>query len=124
MNSRLIQSSCFNPFGLFYSEVESTLQTLSTLHSSYHRILRSVPTLRQQASEELSWALAELKATLSAIEGDVDELDDSVLAIEEKGVAARLGISDHQVRERRSFVERVKRELAVSTCSKLKLSQN
>lgn len=62
--------------------------------------------------------MAELKATLSAIEGDVDELDDSVLAVEEKGVAARLGISHAQVRERRAFVERVKRELAVSARSR------
>lgn len=51
---------------------------------------------------------------MSAIEGDVDELEDSVLAVEEPGVATRLGISDQQVRERRTFVERVKRELAVS----------
>lgn len=96
------------------SEVESSLQSLSTLHSSYHRILRTVPPLHQPSSEELSWALAELKATLSAIEGDVEELDESVQAVEERGVAARLGIAEGQVKERRAFVERVKREIQVS----------
>jgi predicted nucleic acid-binding Zn-ribbon protein len=94
---------------LSHSEVETTLHSLSTLSSSYSRLSRTNPL----NSEELSYALAELRATLLAIEGDVVELEESVEAVEERGVAARLGISEGQVRERRSFVERVKREIQV-----------
>lgn len=43
-------------------------------------------------------------------------MEESVEAIEERGVAARLGIAEGQVRERRGFVERVKREIQVG-CS-------
>lgn len=98
---------------LTHSEVETSLQSLSTLHSSYHRILRTVPPSSHSSSEELSWALSELKAALSALEVDVEDLDESVQAVEERGVASRLGIAEGQVRERRAFVERVKKEIGV-----------
>ena len=96
------------------SEVESQLLHLTTLHSSYARILRTLPPSSHSSSEELAYALAELKATLAAIELDADELDESVQAVAEPGVAARLGISRAEVAERRTFLERVKREIAVS----------
>lgn len=96
-----------------HSEVETSLHSLSTLHSSYHRILRTVPPSSHSSSEELSWALSELKATLSALEVDVEELDESVQAVEERGVASRLGVAEGQVQERRAFVERVKKEIGV-----------
>jgi hypothetical protein len=35
---------------------------------------------------------------LAAIEPDVEELEDAIAAIEEPGVARRLGISDSEVR--------------------------
>ncbi|ORY49290.1 hypothetical protein BCR35DRAFT_297091 [Leucosporidium creatinivorum] len=96
-----------DPYFEVKAEVESTLHCLTTLSSSYSRLSRTAP----PGSEELSYALAELKATLSSIEGDVVELVESVEAVEERGVAARLGIAEGQVRERRAFVERVKREI-------------
>ncbi len=96
------------------SEVESQLQHLSTLNSSYARILRTVPPSSHASSEELSYALSELKATLTSIELDADELDESVQAVSEPGVAARLGITKSEVTDRKAFLDRVKREIAVS----------
>lgn len=47
------------------------------------------------------------------MEPDLEELSESVAAVAEPGVAARLGISDKEVRARRDFVERVNGEVAV-----------
>jgi len=99
---------------LTLSEVETSLQHLTTLNSSYARILRTVPQASHSTSEELSYALAELKATLASIELDADELDEAVQAVSEPGVAARLGIAPAEVAERRAFLDRVKREIGVS----------
>ncbi|BGP16100.1 hypothetical protein JCM10213v2_004094 [Rhodosporidiobolus nylandii] len=98
-----------DPYFEVKNEVESTLATLSSLAAQHARLARQTPS---GASEELQWALSELKATLTAIEPDIEELQDSVAAIEEVGVARRLGISDKEVRSRREFVERAKGEIA------------
>lgn len=58
--------------------------------------------------------IAQLRAQLLAIEPDVEELEDAIAAIEEPGVARRLGISDSEVRSRRSVVQRIQGELEVS----------
>lgn len=101
-------------------EVEASLLTLSTLHSSYARILRTVPASSHSSSEELSWALSELKATLAAIELDVDELDESVAAVSEPGVGARLGIAKGEIADRAAFLERVKREIGVGWAARVR----
>ncbi|KAK4053209.1 hypothetical protein OIO90_003983 [Microbotryomycetes sp. JL221] len=106
-----------DPYYQVKSEVESTLQTLEQLHSTYTRLSRtSVPSggtssSSSSSNQELAWSLSELKATLILIEGDVEELDESVLAIEEFGVAKRLGITEPQVKQRRMFVDRVKQRV-------------
>ncbi|GAA5968326.1 hypothetical protein JCM11641_003811 [Rhodosporidiobolus odoratus] len=63
-------------------------------------------------TDELQWAISELKATLAAIEPDIDELEDSVAAVEEPGVLRRLGITDKEVKARTDFVQRAKGEVA------------
>lgn len=103
-----------DPFDEVKSDLESSLQSLATLHSSHKRILRTLPPHLQAASEELSWALSELKATLAAVEVEVEELEESVRAIEVGGVSERLGLSKGLVKERRAFVDRVKKEIGVS----------
>lgn len=87
------------------SEVEAALAQLSSTHA---QLGRASPN-----SEERSWALAELKATLAAVVPDLEELEESVAALEEVGVARRLGIADKEVRARRDFVERARGEIAV-----------
>ncbi|KAM0787899.1 hypothetical protein ACM66B_003948 [Microbotryomycetes sp. NB124-2] len=98
-----------DPYYQVKSEVEATLQSLETLYSSYTRLRRSSPS---HGSQEVQWALDEVKATLSALEGDLEELEESVAAVEEPGIAHRLGIMDAQVRQRRTFVDRVKQQVA------------
>ncbi|KAK4047980.1 hypothetical protein OIV83_005014 [Microbotryomycetes sp. JL201] len=102
-------TSSADPYYEVKSEVEATLQSLETLYSSYTRLQRSSTS---QTSQEVQWALDEVKATLSAIEGDLEELDESVAAVEEPGVAHRLGITNQQVKQRRQFVDRVKQQVA------------
>ncbi|GAA5824177.1 hypothetical protein JCM11251_001553 [Rhodosporidiobolus azoricus] len=101
-----------DPYFEVKAEVESTLSTLSSLSSSFARLARSVPRAQHAQSEELQYALSELRATLAAIDPDIEELDESVQAVEEPGVARRLGIADKEVRGRRDFVERAKGEIA------------
>jgi hypothetical protein len=93
--------------------VKTSLQTATTLHDSYLRILKTLPTSAHATSEELSWAREELKATLSALEADVDELDESVTVVENAGNRL-FGIEDEEVRERRRFVSKVKDQIRVS----------
>jgi hypothetical protein len=94
-----------------HSEVETGLSTLSSLASSFARLSRS--SLPDSTSEELQWAVSELRATLAAIEPDLEELEESVSAVEEQGVRTRLGLSEKEVRGRRDFVERAKGEVQV-----------
>ncbi|GAA5897603.1 hypothetical protein JCM6882_003530 [Rhodosporidiobolus microsporus] len=101
-----------DPYFEVKAEVESTLSTLSSLSSSFARLSRSIPAAQHASNEDLQYALSELRATLAAIDPDIDELEESVQAVEEPGVARRLGIADKEVRGRRDFVERAKGEIA------------
>ncbi|GAA5978720.1 hypothetical protein JCM11641_006154 [Rhodosporidiobolus odoratus] len=101
-----------DPYFEVKAEVETTLSTLGSLSSQYARLSRSTPAALRPTSDELQWAISELKATLAAIEPDIDELEDSVAAVEEPGVSRRLGISDKEVKARRDFVQRAKGEVA------------
>jgi Syntaxin 6, N-terminal len=94
-------------------EVKTSLQTATALHDSYRRILKTLPSNAHAASEELSWAREELQATLSALEIDVDELDESVKVVESAGNRL-FGIEDEEVIERRGFVSRIKDQIRVS----------
>jgi hypothetical protein len=105
-----------DPFFEVKAEVTSSLTAASTLHSSYARILRTLPQALHLTSEELSWALAELKATLSGLEVEVDELEEMVGLLTEDGggAAKRLGISTEEVRERETFVKKVRKDIKVN----------
>ena len=92
------------------------MQELSAASSSYARQARQTPRAQHAASSELQQTIAQLRAQLLAVEPDVEELEDAIAAIEEPGVARRLGISDSEVRSRRSVVQRIQGELEV--CSR------
>lgn len=83
------------------SEVETAFENVSSLSEAYSR-------------DANDWTLSELKAALSAINPDVQELEESVQAVEEPGVGRRLGIERAEVKKRREFVTRVKQEINVS----------
>lgn len=89
------------------SEIESTLLHLSSL--------LSLPTTVPAA--ERAYNHSELLGTLISLEADLEELEESVHAVEEDGVARRLGIAKEEVARRRAFVERVRGVVRVSVWS-------
>ncbi|GAA6012012.1 hypothetical protein JCM10207_003460 [Rhodosporidiobolus poonsookiae] len=101
-----------DPYFEVKSEVESTLSSLVQLSATHARLLRSTPQALHTSSEELQWSQSEIRALLSAIQPDVEELEEAVEALEDPGVARRLGIADKEVKARRDFVERTKGEIA------------
>ncbi|KIJ61831.1 hypothetical protein HYDPIDRAFT_183042 [Hydnomerulius pinastri MD-312] len=95
-----------DPYHVVQQEIQSSLQTASTLRSSYLRI-RS---MAHEGSEELVWARNELKATLAALEADLEDLDESVKVVESTGPRL-FNLDDTEVAERRKYVVRVRREI-------------
>ncbi|KAK8846770.1 hypothetical protein IAR55_005858 [Kwoniella newhampshirensis] len=87
-------------------EVENSLSTLQSLLSSHSR-LQSTST--SSTSPELLEAEDELRNTLSNLEGDLEDLEESVRVVEDMG--DKWGIGAGEVRRRREFVERVKVEV-------------
>ncbi|KAI0090398.1 t-SNARE [Irpex rosettiformis] len=96
-----------DPYNTVQEEVQTSLQAASTLRSSYLRI-RS--TAREPDSEELVWARNELKATLAALEADLEDLEESVKIVESTG-ARMFGLEEQEVIERRRYVEFVRKEI-------------
>lgn len=89
------------------------MQELSTSASSVSRRRRKLAPQQHANDRELQQTISQLRAQLLTIEPDVEELEDAIAAIEEPGVARRLGISDSEVRSRRSVVQRIKGDLEV-----------
>ncbi|GAA5930009.1 hypothetical protein JCM3775_004485 [Rhodotorula graminis] len=96
-----------DPYFEVKGEVEAGLRSLSSLAAALARLDRSSPDPQQR-----DYILAEIRATLTTIEPDLDELDEAVVSLEEPGVAGRLGVADYEVRARRDFVQRAKAEVA------------
>lgn len=95
------------------SEVEANLTSTQSLLSSYDRITSS----SSSSSPAVIEARDELRGTLSLLEADLEDLEESVRVVEETG--ERWGIGDDEVRRRRGFVQRVKGEVKVSLISRL-----
>ncbi|KAK4705935.1 hypothetical protein P7C70_g258, partial [Phenoliferia sp. Uapishka_3] len=87
-----------DPYFEVKSEIETTLVHLSSL--------LALPT--NVSASDRAYNHSELLGTLISLEADLEELEESVHAVEEEGVARRLGIAREEVARRRSFVERVR----------------
>lgn len=87
-------------------EVESNLASLHALLPTYTQLSTSSP-----SSPSFLEARDELRGTLSLLEADLADLDESVRIVEERG--ERWGIDEAEVRKRRGFVERVRGEVRV-----------
>ncbi|EFP76972.2 hypothetical protein PGT21_002781 [Puccinia graminis f. sp. tritici] len=72
-----------DPYFEVRAEVESSLLSAAALHSSYNRILLTLPPESRPTSEELSSTRTELKATLSTLIYDISELDHVVRVLEQ-----------------------------------------
>ena len=103
---------------IFRSEVEANLISTHSLLSSYDRI---ASTSTSESSPAVLEARDELRGTLSLLEADLEDLEESVRVVEETG--ERWGIEVGEVQRRRGFVERVKGEVRVGgrvVCDELK----
>ncbi|THH12120.1 hypothetical protein EW145_g189 [Phellinidium pouzarii] len=63
-----------------------------------------------EETEELAYARSELKATLSALEADLEDLEESVRVVETTG-PRYFGLDDSEVQGRRRYVRDVRHEL-------------
>ncbi|KAL6300402.1 t-SNARE [Sparassis latifolia] len=95
-----------DPYDAVQQEIQTSLQTASTLRASYLRIRSTA----REDSEELGWARNELKATLAALDADLEDLEESVKIVETTG-ARMFGLEESEVIERRRYVGHVRHEL-------------
>ncbi|KAI0947963.1 hypothetical protein AcW1_009591 [Taiwanofungus camphoratus] len=95
-----------DPYHAVQQEIQTSLQAASTLRASYLRIRSTA----REDSEELGWARNELKATLAALEADLEDLEESVKIVESTG-ARMFGLEETEVIERRRYVGYVRREI-------------
>lgn len=101
-----------DPYHAVQQEIQSSLQAASTLRASYLRIRSTA----REESEELVWARNELKATLAALEADLEDLEESVKIVENTG-ARMFGLEEAEVMERRRYVGFVRKEIDGRTCA-------
>ncbi|KAF8873813.1 t-SNARE [Mucidula mucida] len=101
-----------DPYHAVQAEIQTSLQAATQLRASYMRI-RNMNSMRgtTEESEELVWARNEFKATLAALEADLEDLDESVKVVEAASDTRLFGVSFEQVQERRRYVERVRGEI-------------
>ncbi|KAI0350856.1 hypothetical protein OH77DRAFT_1412298 [Trametes cingulata] len=95
-----------DPYHAVQQEVQASLQNAATLRASYMRIRSTA----REESEELIWARNELKATLAALEADLEDLEESVNVVESTG-ARLFGLEESEVIDRRRYVSHVRREI-------------
>ena len=99
-----------DPFLSVQSDVHTLLTQTRTLFSSYLRI-RSLSSSRPNASqsEELAQARSEITSNLSTLLADIEELQESVSAVE--GDPYRFGLDTSEVGRRRQFIRDVRGEV-------------
>ncbi|KAF9816604.1 hypothetical protein IEO21_04005 [Rhodonia placenta] len=95
-----------DPYHAVQQEIQASLQTASTLRASYLRIRSTA----RDDSEELVWARNELKATLAALDADLEDLEESVRVVESTG-ARMFGLEEAEVMDRRRYVGHVRHEI-------------
>ncbi|KAJ7064867.1 t-SNARE [Mycena amicta] len=96
-----------DPYHAVQREISSSLQSATQLRASYVRIRNMAV---REDNEELVWARNELKATLAALEADLEDLEESVKIVESTD-ARMFGLDDSEVQERRRYVGHVRREI-------------
>lgn len=90
----------------FYREVENALSQTRDLYTSYLRLART-----SNNQQLISEAKQELATSLGLVEIDIEDLEDSVTAVEESGT--RWGLSYEEVQNRRRALEDVKADVKV-----------
>ncbi|EIW68729.1 hypothetical protein TREMEDRAFT_31927, partial [Tremella mesenterica DSM 1558] len=86
-------------------EIESSLSSLQPLTNQFDRLSS------QPSTSAYIEVRDQVRETLALLEADLEDLDESVRVVEATG--ERWGIGEEEVRRRRGFVEKVKREVDV-----------
>ncbi|CAK5261868.1 unnamed protein product [Mycena citricolor] len=92
-----------DPYHAVQREISNSLQAATQLRASYVRI-------RNMAVREDNEELAQLKATLAALEADLEDLEESVKIVESTD-ARMFGLDDLEVQDRRRYVVQVRKEI-------------
>jgi hypothetical protein len=85
------------------SEVEGSLDNATALFDSWKRIYNTVSS---PSNEELMWTADELSSALEAISQDLDDLQESIAAVEKRPDAFNLTSSEVQARN--NFITRTR----------------
>ncbi|KAJ7211335.1 t-SNARE [Mycena pura] len=96
-----------DPYHAVQREISNSLQAASQLRASYVRIRNMAV---REDNEELVWARNELKATLAALEADLEDLEESVKIVESTD-ARMFGLDDMEVQERRQYVVHCRKQI-------------
>lgn len=114
-----------DPYFEVKAEVESSLLSATALHSSYNRILLTLPIESRATSDELLSTRTELQATLSTLLYDISELDHVVCVLEEdlsasspgptaswkQNTKSKFGVSLEEVKKRRRWLAQVQQQV-------------
>jgi len=114
-----------DPYFEVKAEVESSLLSATALHSSYNRILLTLPIESRPTSDELISTRTELQATLSTLLYDISELDHVVCVLEEdlsasspgpaaswkQNTKSKFGVSLEEVKKRRRWLAQVHQQV-------------
>ncbi|KAI8812388.1 syntaxin 6, N-terminal-domain-containing protein [Cladochytrium replicatum] len=101
-----------DPFFAVKDEVEMSLANASQLYQNWSRLHDSTSSQSRnpQQAEELKWTAHELHSSLTSIEMDLRDLDETVRIVEANPGRFRLGSAE--VRERRAFVSRTRQTVS------------
>ncbi|KAG2187500.1 hypothetical protein INT44_005189 [Umbelopsis vinacea] len=92
-----------DPFLAVKKEVEGSLDNATTLFDSWKRIYNTVSS---PSNEELLWTADELSSSLEAINQDLDDLQESIAAVQAHPEAFNL--SGSEVQSRNNFITRTR----------------
>ena len=107
-----------DPYAQYHEEISTAILSLATLHTRFTRLISTTPPSQHATSQPISYALAELRANITTLQLDLEELEESVGMLENDGeIARRLGLGEQVVRERRKFVDSVNAKINVRFCS-------
>lgn len=98
-----------DPYHAVQQEIQTSLQAATQLRASYIRI-RNMKGEGGEEGEELVWARNEFKATLAALEADLEDLEESVKIVESTD-PRMFALTHSEVTERRRYVEHVRKEI-------------
>lgn len=102
-----------DPYHDFARDLRASLSNASSLAASYSRIRSSLPARDRTGSDELRRAQDELAEALEALETDIEDVRESVKAVQKAG-PERFGVDHEELERRKRFVSDCEKEIDVS----------